>query len=79
MAYKTNIKIQPESKNKIIGDTSKFYLYGKVLEVGSEVSKEIKVGDTLEYTQWGVNKVIRADGTEHFYILDNPEFILNVY
>jgi hypothetical protein len=79
MAYKTNIKIQPESKNKIIGDTSRFYLYGKVLEVGSEVNKEIQVGDTLEYTQWGTNKVVKADGSENFYIQDNPEFILNHY
>lgn len=78
MAYKTNIKIQPESKNKIIGDTSKYYLFGKVLEVGSEVSKEIEVGDTLKYTQWGTNKVINADGTEDFYISDNDQFILDV-
>lgn len=77
MAYKTNIKILPASKNKIIGDTSKFFLFGTVLEVGSEV-KEIQVGDTLKYTQWGTNKVINGDGTEDFYIQDNPDFILDV-
>lgn len=78
MAYKTNIKIAPQNKNKVIGDTSRFYLFGKVLEVGSEVSKEIEVGDTLKYTQWGTNKVINSDGTEDFYISDNPDFILDV-
>jgi hypothetical protein len=78
MAYKTNIKIQPTSKNKIIGDTSKFFLYGTVLEVGSEVSKEIEVGDTIKYTQWGTNKVVNADGTEDFYIVDDSQFILDV-
>ena len=78
MAYKTNIEIKPRSKNKIIGDTSKFFLYGEVLAVGSEVSKEIEVGDTIHYTQWGTNKVVMEDGSERFYITDDPQFILDV-
>lgn len=77
-AYKSNIIIQPVEKNKIIGDTSSKYLYGIVLAVGSEVSKEIDVGDTLGYTQWGTNKIVMADGKEHYFIQDNADFILGI-
>ena len=75
--YKTNILIEPTSKNKIIGDTSTKYLYGTVLAVGSEV-KDIKVGDVLGYTQWGTNKIVMADGKEHYFLQDNSEFILGI-
>lgn len=76
-AYKTNILFRPKDKQKIIGDTSSKYLYGEVLDVGDDV-KGIKKGDTIYYTQWGTNKVIKADGTEDYYISDNADFILGV-
>lgn len=76
-AYKTNIEILPTSKNKIIGDTSKYYLFGEVLDVGSEV-KEIEKGDTICFTLWGLNELLEADGTKHHFIQDNPDFILGV-
>lgn len=88
--YKTNILIEPEDKNKVIGNTQTKYLYGKVLAVGSEVGtfkflwwnikrkNAIKKGDTLGFTQWGTNKIVMADGKEHYFIADNPEFILGV-
>ncbi len=75
--YRNNIKIAPESKNKIIGDTSKFYLFGKVLDVGSEV-KDIKAGDTVGYTLWGLTELVEADGTKHYFVQDNADFILAV-
>jgi co-chaperonin GroES (HSP10) len=75
--YKTNILIEPQDKNKVIGDTQTKYLYGKVLAVGSEV-KDIKVGDTLGYTMWGTNKIVMADGKEHYFLQDNSEFILGI-
>lgn len=75
--YKNNILIEPESKNKIIGDTSKFYLFGKVLDIGSEV-KDIKIGDTIGYTLWGLTEIVEADGTKHFFVQDNSDFILGV-
>ena len=34
-----NILFAPQSKNKIIGDTSKYWLYGKVLAIGDKVEK----------------------------------------
>ena len=75
--YKNNILIEPADKNKVIGDTQTKYLYGKVLAVGSEV-KDIKAGDTIGFTQWGTNKIVMADGKEHYFIADNSEFILGI-
>ena len=75
--YKTNIQVVPVSKEKVIGDTAKFRLYGEVVAVGSEV-KDIKVGDTIGYTIFGVEDITEADGTKIFYLQDNPDFILAV-
>ena len=74
-AYGTNIEVEPVSKNKIIGDTSKYYLYGKVLSVGSEVNN-IKVGDMIAWTLWGMNEILDQDGTKHYFVQDNPDFII---
>ncbi len=76
-AYKTNIKIDPLSKEKIIGDSSKFYLYGTVLDVGSEVIG-IEAGDQIGFTLWGLKEILEADGTKHFFVKDDPAFILGV-
>jgi hypothetical protein len=75
--YGNNILIAPKSKNKVIGDTSKFYLFGEVLDTGNDV-KNIQKGDTIGYTLWGLNKIVEEDGTEHFFVQDNPDFILGV-
>ena len=74
--YGNNIQIEPVSRNKVIGDTSRFFLYGKVLGVGDSVTK-IKVGDTLAYTLWGLNK-FEKDSKEYFFLQDNPDYILAI-
>lgn len=76
-AYKNNILVKPKDKNKIIGNTEMFYLFGEVLDVGSEV-KDIKKGDTIGFTKWGVSKIVMEDGQEHFFVQDNPDFILGI-
>ncbi len=75
-AYGNNLHIEPVSKNKVIGDTSKYFLYGKVLSVGSEV-KTIKEGNIIAYTLWGLNK-LEKDSKEYFFVQDNPDFILAI-
>lgn len=75
--FGNNILIAPESKNKIIGDTSKYFLYGKVLAVGDKVFSGIEVGDTIGYTLWGLNK-LEKDGEEFFFLQDNPDFVLGL-
>jgi co-chaperonin GroES (HSP10) len=73
-----NIMFQPQAKDKVIGDTSKYFLYGKVLAVGSEVIK-VKSGDTIAYTQWALNKIVMASKDEYFFVKEDDDFILAVY
>ena len=73
-----NIRFIPKVKDKIIGDTSKYWLYGTVEAIGDKV-EEIKVGQTIEFTQWALNKTIMEDKEERFYVKEDDEFILNVW
>lgn len=72
-----NILFAPQSKDKIIGDTSRFFLYGKVLAIGDEV-KNIKVGSIIGLTQWALNKIVMADKSEYFFCREDDEFILAI-
>lgn len=72
-----NILFQPHSKDKIIGDSSKYFLYGKVLAIGNKV-ESVKVGDTIGYTQWSLNKLIMADKSEYFFCKEDDDFILGI-
>lgn len=76
-AYGNNILIKPKDKNKTIGNTEMYYLYGEVLDVGSKVV-DIKKGDTIGFTKWGISKIVMDDGQEHFFIQDNSDFILGI-
>lgn len=73
-----NILFEPQKKEKIIGDTARFYLYGKVLAVGDRV-ENIKVGDTIGFTQWALNSITTADKQEHFFCREDDDFILGIY
>lgn len=77
-AYGNNIEVLPKSKNKIIGDTSKYYLFGEVVSVGSDVSDKIKVGSTIAYTLWGLTEILKEDGSKQYFVQDNSDFILGV-
>jgi co-chaperonin GroES (HSP10) len=72
-----NLLFSPQTKDKIIGDTSRFFFYGKVLAVGDKV-ESIKVGDIIGYTQWALNKIVMADKSEHFFCREDDDFILAV-
>jgi len=77
-AYGNNIEVLPVSKEKVIGNTQKYYLLGTVVSKGVQVNPAIEIGDMLGYTLWGVNKIEDANGQEHFYIQDNSDFILAI-
>jgi hypothetical protein len=77
-AYKTNIEVLPVSKNKIIGNTAKNYLYGEVISIGEEV-KSIKVGDIIGYTLWGLTEIEQDNGEKQLFVKDDPDFILGIY
>lgn len=72
-----NILFKPQEKEKIIGDTSRFLLYGVVTEVGDKVEK-IEKGDTIAYTQWALNSIKTADKAEYFFCKEDDDFILAV-
>lgn len=76
-AYGRNIIVEPENKQKVIGDTAMYHLFGKVLSVGDEV-KNIEEGDIIGFTMWGVNELIEADGKKHFFVQDHEDFILGI-
>lgn len=76
-AYKNNILFVPKEKKRVMGETATKRLYGDVLDVGEDV-KDIKKGDTIYFTKWGTWKVEKEDGTEDWYIPDDPYFILGV-
>ncbi len=83
-AFGRNIRVIPKSKNKIIGDTAKYFLYGEVVSVGEDV-KKIKVGDTIAYTLFGINEVVLESETalssaeKHYLIQEDSDFILETY
>jgi len=72
-----NILFAPQLKDKVIGDTSRFFLIGEVLQIGDEV-KTIKVGDTIGVTQWALNKIVMPDKAEHFFVIESDDYILAV-
>ena len=68
-----NIYYEPTKEERPIGDAS-LCEYGKVLAIGKDV-QEIKVGDTIIFTKWGVNE-IEINGQKHFVINEDPGFVL---
>lgn len=76
-SFGRNIRVVPKSKEKIIGDTAKYFLYGEVVSVGDEV-KKVKIGDTIAYTLFGINEVLLESGEKHYIIQESDDFILEV-
>lgn len=72
-----NIVFEPTRKDKVVGDTSKFFLYGIVIAVGDKV-ENIKAGDIIGYTQWSLNKIIMADKTEVFFCKEDDDFVVGI-
>lgn len=77
IAFGKRIQIEPLEKESIFKTTNKNLAeYGKVISIGSEV-KKIKVGDTILFTIWGVDKITKED-KDYYFILESDEFILAV-
>lgn len=75
--FGNNIHVEPVSRNKIIGEKAKYYLYGKVIAVGEDV-KKIRVGDEVGYVLWGLKEIEFADGTKQYFMQEHTDFILGV-
>lgn len=75
--FGNNICVKPVSRNKIIGETAKYYLYGEVVAIGEDV-KKIKVGDQIGYVLWGIKEIEMADGTRQYFMQEHSDFILGI-
>lgn len=74
--YNNKIQIEPikeemfmESEDPVLSEM------GKVVAIGKDV-KFCKVGDTLFFTSWGVDKTPVQDGKNFYVVEENSEFIL---
>ena len=70
-----NILIQPAAKAQVlVSEQGSLCEYGKVIAIGDEVTK-VKVGDTVGFLVWGVQKLDVRD-TIYYFIPESSDFIL---
>jgi len=76
LPFGNNISIKPDTKDQIL-KTNTFCEHGKVVAVGDEVVKDIKVGDEVAFWLFGIKEV--AHGEDKHYILPvDDRFILEL-
>lgn len=69
--------VKPVEKQQVlVSDEGTLSEYGEVVAVGDEVQK-IKVGDTVGFSVFGVEKLI-IDEQKYYFIRENAEFLLCV-
>lgn len=74
--FRSNILIKPVAKKQIlVNENQSLCEYGEVVAVGCDVGDDIKVGDLIGFTIWGVNKLQINDET-HYFIPYDPRFVL---
>lgn len=73
--FGTQILVQPiEKKQILVSDQGSLCEYGTVIAVGSKV-EEIKVGDTIGFTVWGMNH-LEINGQKYYFIKEDDDFLL---
>lgn len=69
------ILVKPqENKTVLVSDEGSLSEYGEVVAVGSDV-KQIKVGDTVGFSVFGIEKLI-IDEQKYYFLRETPEFLL---
>lgn len=77
--YKDKIVVQPITKKSfLLNDQKPLEEMGKVIAIGKDV-KFVKVGDTLFFSSWGVQKTPEVDGVEYYVVPERSEFITGKY
>lgn len=71
--FGNQILIKPSENKGVLGDKS-LCKYGEVIDVGDEV-KNVKVGQTIGFIEWGMNKLIMGND-EYYFIQEENRFIL---
>lgn len=73
--YGDQILVKPIEKQQIlVSERKSLCEYGTVLDIGDQVT-EIKVGDVIGFTVWGLNH-LEIDNEKHYFVRQLPEFIL---
>ncbi len=74
--YPNKILIEPIKSDMILeDDNNNFEEMGIVVQAGKGV-KFAKVGDTLFFVKWGVEKTPEINGISYFVVPDSAEFII---
>lgn len=75
--FKNRILVKPVSKAQVlVSDDGALSEYGEVLAVGKDV-KDIKVGDTVGFSVFGVEKLI-IDEEKYYFLQEDADFLLAV-
>lgn len=72
--FGNRILVKPHEHEGILRDEASLSEYGEVLAVGPEV-KNVKVGDTVGFVVFGVEKLIIGE-EKHYFINESDEFLL---
>ncbi len=73
-----NILVEPIKKKQVlVSDQASLCEYGKVVAVGSDCSGQIKVGDTIGYTVWGL-KHLEIGDSRYYFVPESDDFLLGV-
>lgn len=74
--FGNNILVKPHEQDTILKAEGGLCEYGEVVDVGNDV-KEIKVGDIIGFTVWGVNR-LTIENEKHYFIPEDSRFILGI-
>lgn len=71
------VQIKPLEKEGLLkGENDQYLEIGEVMAVGQEV-KFLKVGDTVFFDAWGMQKTPKVEGEEQFFVVpERSQFIL---
>ena len=73
--FGNNILVKPHAKKQVITpESGTLCEYGDVVAVGSGVT-EIKIGDTIGYTPWGINS-LQINDEKFYFIPEDQQFLL---
>lgn len=70
-----NILVKPAEKKQIlVSDRGTLCEYGEVIAIGEDVDA-VKIGDTIGYTVFGINK-LEINDEVHYFVPQTDEFLL---
>ena len=74
--FGNNIWVKPIEKEQVlVSDRRTLCEYGEVMGVGKDV-QEVKVGDIIAFTIWGLNSIDIDEKTRYYIVQENPDFLL---